>query len=84
MRTLPTVIVSPSLMRLTPRLVRERVLPGRVALVGHVQRRAGARRQLAAAGQEVRVDVRLGDVRDAHAFGLRGLHDTDRRRGSDR
>ena len=48
----------------------EGVLPGRVALVRDVHRRARARRQLAGAGHEVRVDVRLGDVRDPRPFGL--------------
>ena len=47
------------------RLVVEAVATSRAAFGGQVEARAGARGELARAGLEVGVDVRLGDVGDA-------------------
>ena len=50
----------------------ELILPVLIAFVGEVQRRPGAGRELARAGEEVRVDVRLGHVPDREPLS-RGL-----------
>ena len=50
---------------------RERVLPIGITFVGEIQRGARAMRKFARPGHEIRVNVRLGHVRDGHPLGLR-------------
>ena len=51
-------------------VIRKGVAPLIAAFIRHVQRCARARRELAAAGHEIRVDVRFGDVRNARMLRL--------------